>query len=306
MPPATDVRLPTFVVVGAPKCGTTSLYHYLAQHPEVFLPRQKELHYFSREELAQNSRGPGDEHALRSACATREEYEGWYAGAGGARAVGEVSPSYLYYGEGAAGRMREVLGRARIVIAVRDPIDKAFSQYMHLVRDNREPLPFREGLAAEERRTRDGWAALWRYAGSSLYAAGVRRYREVFGEENVRVIVNEDLRGDPQRVLAELFEFVGVDPSFRPDTSRVHHRSGRPKSKRLANALSKPGPLSSMARALLPDGLRTRVRGFLQNANTGEKGDLDPGARELLRARFADDVREVEELLGRELGWLGR
>ena len=67
------VRLPNFVVVGAPKCGTTSLYHYLRQHPEVFLPSQKELHYFSHGHLSRNSRGPGDTHVLRSACATRAD-----------------------------------------------------------------------------------------------------------------------------------------------------------------------------------------------------------------------------------------
>ena len=305
MPPATDLRLPTFVVVGAPKCGTTSLHHYLGQHPQVFLPRQKELHYFSHEELSGNSQGPGDGHVLRSACASRAEYQGWFEGAAGARAVGEVSPSYLYYAEGVAGRMRAALGPARIVVAVRDPIEKAFSQYMHLVRDNREPLSFRAGLEAEDERTNAGWAALWRYAGSSLYAPGIRRYGELFGPENVRVIVNEELRANPAAVLAGLFEFIGVDPSFQPDTSRTYHRSGAPRSKRMADAISKPGPLSSMARALLPDGVRTRVRTFLQNANTGAKGEVDPGSRRRLREQFADDVRAVERLLGRELGWLG-
>jgi hypothetical protein len=303
MPPATEATLPDFVVVGAPKCGTTSLYHYLAQHPEVFLPRQKELHYFSFEELEHNSRGPGDEHVLRSACRSLDEYQGFYSDVGEARTVGEVTPSYLYYYQ-AAERMRDTLGEARIVVALRDPIEKAFSQYMHLVRDNREPLSFAEGLAAEEQRTRDGWAALWRYAGSSLYAPGLRRYREVFGPERVKVILSEDLRRDPGATLAELFTFLGIDPSFRPDTDQVHHRSGRPRSRLLASAISKPGPLSSIARGLLSDGLRTRVRTWLQNANTGEKGEVDPASRALLRERFRDDVREVEELLGRELGWL--
>ncbi len=301
--PHADARLPDFVVVGAPKCGTTSLHHYLAQHPDVFLPGQKELHYFSHAHMTRNSSGPGDAHVLRSACATRAEYEAFFTGAQDARAVGEVSPSYLYYAD-AADALRAELGEIRIVVVVRDPIEKAYSQYMHLVRDNREPLSFRDALEAEQQRTHSGWAALWRYAGSSLYMPGIERYRSTFGAERVKVIVQDDLRADPATALAELFAFVGVDPAFEPDTGRTYHRSGAPKSKLLANVISRPGPLASVARAVLPDGLRTKVRSFLQNANTGEKGEMDAASRALLRERFTDDVAALEQLLGRALGWM--
>jgi hypothetical protein len=301
---ATNVKLPDFVIVGAPKCGTTSLHHYLAQHPDVFLPAQKELHFFSYADMARNAKGPSDAHVLRSACATRAEYEAFFADAGGARAVGEVSPSYFYYADTAAERMRAGLGEARIVALVRDPIEKAWSQYMHLIRDNREPLSFPEALAAEEQRTRDGWAALWRYAGSSLYMPAIERYRATFGAERVKVLVQDDLRRDTRAVVADLFDFIGVDAAFEPDTGRTYHRSGAPKSKLLANVISKSGPLSSVARAVMPDGLRTRVRTFLQNANTGAKGEMDEASRDALRERFADDVAALERLLGRELGWM--
>jgi hypothetical protein len=300
---AAGPRLPDFVVVGAPKCGTTSLHHYLGQHPDVFLPSQKELHHFSHPELERNSNGPGDARVLRSACATRERYAAFFAGAERAGAVGEVSPSYLYYHATVAERLRAALGEARIVVVVRDPIEKAWSQYMHLVRDDRERLSFPEALAAEEQRTRDGWAALWRYAGSSLYAEGIEHYRSVFGPERVRVIAQEDLRRDPAAVVAELFAFVGVDPGFAPRVDRTYHRSGAPRSRLLARALSS-GPLGALARSLLPDGLRTRLRSRLQDANTGPRGAIDAASRESLRARFAADVRSLEALLGRELRWM--
>jgi hypothetical protein len=302
MAPA-PARLPDFVVVGAPKCGTTSLHHYLGQHPDVFLPAQKELHHFSYPELERNSEGPGDALVLRSACATRERYEAFFAGAERARAVGEVSPSYLYYHATAAERLRAALGQARIVVVVRDPIEKAWSQYMHLVRDDRERLAFPAALAAEEQRTRDGWAALWRYAGSSLYVEGIERYRAVFGAERVQVIAQDDLRADPAAVLAKLFAFVGVDPAFVPRVDRTYHRSGAPRSRLVARGLSS-GPLSTLARALLPNALRARLRGALQDANTGSKGEIDADSRDRLRARFAEDVRALERLLGRELGWM--
>ena len=295
-------RLPSFVVVGAPKCGTTSLYHYLGQHPEVFLPARKELHYFSHDRLCANSAGPGDAHVLRSACATRSEYEGYYTGAEGFAAVGDVSPSYLYYHE-AAERMHEELEQARIVMILRDPVEKAFSHYMHLVRDNREPLTFCQALEAEEERTREGWAALWRYVGGSRYAGGVEHYLRVFGEERVLVLFQEELRADPTSCLGELFRFVGVDASFRPNTDTVYHRSGRPRSRLLADLVSKPGPVSTLARVLLPPALRDRVRAAMQNLNTGQKDVMDDETRALLAREFRDDTRRLEALLARRLPW---
>ncbi|HZA66279.1 MAG TPA: hypothetical protein VE592_04975, partial [Geminicoccaceae bacterium] len=138
-----DVRLPNFVVAGAAKCGTTSLFHYLKQHPDVFLPAQKELHYFAYDHLSRNSGGPGGARSLDFACATREAYEAHYRAAGSQVAIGEVSPSYFYFDE-VSERIETELCAPKIVIILRDPIEKAYSQYMHLVRDNRETLPFFE------------------------------------------------------------------------------------------------------------------------------------------------------------------
>lgn len=88
-----DVRLPNFLVVGAEKCGTTSLYQYLKQHPDVYLPAKKELHYFAYDDIGKIAGGPGGSDILGSACATREEYESYYKGIGPHLTVGEVSPS---------------------------------------------------------------------------------------------------------------------------------------------------------------------------------------------------------------------
>ena len=295
-------KLPNFVVVGAPKCGTTSLYHYMAEHPDVFVPERKELHYFSHPDMARNATGPEDAHVLRSLCSTPEEYATYYDGAEGHAAVVDVSPSYLYYHD-AAERMRTELGEPGIVVILRNPVEKAFSHYMHLVRDNREPLSFREGVAAEAERTQAGWAALWRYVGNSIYAPGVARYREVFGDERVLVLFYEDLRADAESFVARVFEFLGVDAGVRPDVERVYHRSGRPRSKLLANVLSKAGPVSSLARALLPEGVRNSVRAALQNMNTGAKDELDAETRAWLAPRFREDAENLAALLGRDVPW---
>jgi hypothetical protein len=297
------MQLPNFLVIGAPKCGTTSLHHYLSQHPEVYVPKRKELHYFSYAYMQRFAAGPGDAHLLAPLCATRQAYEKHYERAGAQPAVGDVSPSYLYYAE-VSERIQAELGRPKIVVVLRDPIGKAFSQYMHLVRDNRETLPFYEALMAEEQRMRDGWAALWRYAESSLYADKLERYLTIFGADHVKILLFEELTRAPHLVMRDLFTFLGVDNRFSPDTSTVHNKSGQPRSKQLANFLAKPNMVTAIAKAIVPESVRTPIRLALLSLNTGAKGQIDNKSRAYLREFFAADVRQVEMILHKKLDWL--
>ncbi len=295
--------LPNFVVVGAPKCGTTSLYHYLRQHPEVYLPARKELHYFTRELLLRDTAGPGDGAVLRHLCPTSEAYAAEFSAAGTATALGDISPSYFDFPE-VAGQMRRELGDPRIVILLRDPIAKAFSQYMHLVRDGRETLAFHDALRAEADRTARGWSLIWRYAASSIYAERVRRYLDTFGPERVRIFLFEEFSREPQAVLDELWRFLEVDPGVRADTSQVFNASSRPRSRALAGLVSKRSPLAAAARAVIPASLRLRAVELVRRLNAGRKGEVDERSRAYLREYFAADVRETETLLARRLDWL--
>jgi hypothetical protein len=296
-------RLPDFVVIGAPKCGTTSLFQYLRQHPGVFLPRQKELHYFTRDQLGLHHSGPGDEHVLRSVCATRAEYEAHYRGAGDEGAVGDISPSYFEYPE-VSERIRDELKDPRIVLLLRDPIEKAHSQYMHLVRDARETLSFLDALEAEEDRIRAGWSMIWHYAAGSRFADRTRQYLDAFGHDRMRVLLFEDLVQSPDTVLSDLCEFLGVDPAWRFETDQVYNRSGAPRSKLLAGLMARPGRLLTGAARLAPEPLVRRVKLLLGRVNVGEKTQIDEAARSHLRDRLFDDVRELEEILERKLDWL--
>lgn len=298
-----SVRLPNFVVIGAPRSGTTSLFFYLKQHPDIFLPVRKELHYFSYDLLRENVNGPGDKDALESVCATREEYKAHYARVGGEKAVGEVSPSYLYFSE-VSERIRSKLGEVKIIALLRNPVEKAFSQYMHLVRENREGMGFYEALMAEEERMASGWSDIWRYAESSLYSDRIRKYISVFGRDNTKFILTDQLADAPDTVMQELFDFLGVDTGFRPDTSRVYLRSGRPKSKMIASFFGSSNPLKTVARKIIPERLRVHIRLALLDANVGSKGEIDERARIHLRSYFQEDILELERVLARETGWM--
>ncbi len=295
--------LPNFVVVGAPKCGTTSLYHYLRQHPQVFLPQRKELHYFSFPHLSRLVAGPGDDSILATSSSTLEGYRAYFADVGGEKAIGDISPSYFHYADEVAPEIRRALGAPKIIVMLRDPVQKAFSQYMHLVRDAREDLSFPQALHAERERIERGYSAMWRYAESSLFTRRTQRYMDEFGRDRVKVVLFDDLTRDPERTVEEIFAFLEVDPGVKVELDSTFNRSGAPRSRWVANLITRPNPITSAARKVLPLSLTGKVRDLLQRANTGAKHQLDAQSREELWKFFAADTAELEQLLGRAVPW---
>lgn len=291
------LRLPNFIIIGAPKSGTTSLFYYLGQHPDVYLPTRKELHYFSYQFLEKHVNGPGDKDTLSGLCATKTEYEQHYSGVGDEKAVGEVSPSYLYYAEDVANRIFDELGQIKIIAIVRNPVDKAYSQYMHLIRDQREKLGFYEALQAEPSRTEAGWSDIWRYAESSLYGERLEKYIEVFGRENVKIIPFSKLTEAPQAVTKDVFNFLSVDDRFLCDTERIYNRTGSSRSKTVANFLSRPSPVKSLLKSVIPEHFRILIRLAILDWNTGRKEEIDAVSRDYLSSYFKEDIAKVKQLI---------
>jgi hypothetical protein len=302
MRPDVNTRLANFVVIGAPKCGTTSLHRYLSEHPDIYLPIQKELHFFSRPFIKQLTAGPKDRDVLADIPRTFEEYAVHYADVRDETAIGEISPSYLYFAD-VARAINQRLGEVKIIVILRDPIQKAYSQYLHLVRDNRETLSFYDALLAEGGRHVAGWSAIWRYAESSLYTERLRTYRDVFGDENVKVLIFEEFIADTRGSLTELLEFLSVRDDVPLTTTTVHHRSGKPRSKLLSSLLSKRSPLSRVAKAFLPRALTDSMQRRLWSLNTLRKEAIDARSMSYLQEYFRGDVAELESLLGRSLPW---
>lgn len=299
----THYVLPNFLVVGAPKSGTTSLYYYLRQHGQIFLPKRKELHYFSHNLLYANSNGPGDRQVLDAICHSREEYAGYYAGVAPEQvAVGEISPSYLYYCE-AAEQIAQELGAVRIIMLLRNPIEKAYSQYLHQVLHQSETLSFEQALNVEAERAAQGWSDMWRYAESSIYAARVRCYLERFGRENVLPLFFEDFVRETEQVMCAVFGFLGVDAKLAIKRLPAYNATGQPRS-RLFNRLQKNrNILKSLLRGILPEEARTRISLFLYSLNTKRKSPMAEDTRQRLRAYFGRDVAELEQVVGRRAPW---
>ncbi|QZD92871.1 sulfotransferase [Qipengyuania xiapuensis] len=294
-------KLPGFVCVGAAKCGTTSLYHYLKGHPDIFLTEQKELHFFSSEDLLERPNGPGMRYVLEDIIRSEEEYRALFSAVPDNAISGDISPSYLN-SPSAPSRIKDLLGDVRIIIMLRDPVDRMYSQYMHLRRAAREDLDFEAALAAEDSRFAQGWGDMWLYRRSAMSADSVERYFDTFGRDNVKVILASEMREDTLGTVMSIQKFIGVAPRSDLDLEGEFNRSGLPKSRLVARALD-ASPLATFAKKVVPRGIGAAVKRKLQEMNTGERMVLSAEDRAKYASIFSEDTRRLEALLGRELPW---
>jgi hypothetical protein len=289
--------MPNFFIVGAQKAGTTSLYHYLNQHPQVYMSPRKEPHFF--EGMQSEFRRPGRRNAPVSDLA---EYQTLFEGVSDERAIGEASASYLYSPR-APGLIKSCVPDAKIIAILRNPAYRAYSNFLHCVQVGREPLgSFTEALQAEESRMREKWGPLWYYKQKGFYYAQVKRYFDVFGRDKVGVWLYEDMRNDAFGTLGEVFRFLGVDESFVPDASVEHNPSGIPRVGRLytgVRALTARNPV--LVERVLPAGLR----GYVKSRLFVKPPPFPPELREGLTYSYKEDILRLQELIERDLSaWL--
>lgn len=291
--------LPNFFIVGAPKCGTTAMYKWLKQHPEVFLPAQKkEPHFF------------GNDLRLVNRVRTEQEYLSLFAEARGKKRVGEASVFYLY-SKLAAGEIKSFNPNAMIIIMVRNPVDMLYSLHSQLLYSGDEDVvDFEAALAAEGDRERglrvpsgshviDGlfYRAVARFTGQ------IRRYVDVFGRENVHVIVFDDLKRNPADVYKKTLRFLDIIEDFEPKFDIVNANK-RVRSRTVMDFLQHVPPVFKMAgRLLMPRALRVATRGAITRLNTeyAGRGAMDPVLRKRLQTEFVPEVESLSELLGRDL-----
>lgn len=218
--------LPNFIILGAAKAGTTALYHYLKQHPDVGMSRIKETNYLALKGHPLDFRGPGDcDYIKRFTTTTLDGYYEQFAECAGKRAIGEASPLYLYDPKVPA-EIERFLPNARMIAILRNPVDRAFSAFLHLQRDRRETTDdFVEALRLEPERIADDWEHIWHYVGMGRYAEQIDRYHALFPRDQLRVYLYRDFRSDPAALIADIFRFLDVDPTFTPDLSTRHNES---------------------------------------------------------------------------------
>ncbi len=299
------MTMPNFLIIGAAKAGTTSLHHYLRQHPQIYMSPEKELRFFALEGEKLDFRGPGDQKALRFSITDIEAYRRQFEGVSDERAIGESSPLYIYSPK-APGRIAHYIPDAKLIAVLRDPVERAYSCFLQLVRHGREPLDdFSHALREEKARIRRNYEPGWHYREGGFYYAQLSRYFELFDRERIRVYLYEDWKADPVDVLRDVFGFLGVDEGFVPDMSVRHNVSGVPRNKTLNALLTKPNPIKSSIKPFIPARLRNLAWTNLKRRNLREPPPLSPEVRQQLIGTYREDLLKLQTLIGRDLSrWL--
>lgn len=280
------------------KAGTTALYFLLKQHPDIFMCPVKEPNYFAIEGMSPPLSIEGEDQT----CFKLESYRELFSSVDKETAAGEASHSYLYF----PGTEKKLISHnpdARIICILRNPIDRAYSHYLYLLRDEKETYAsFEQALQAEDERISKG-AYFGHYVKRGLYFGQVQRYKSTFKENQVRIYLYEDLRKDPVSLAQNIYLFLGVNSNFVPDASITRNPSGVPKNKVLHSILVKPNPFKKTLQPLLPPRLY-RFATTIRDRNL-RKPDLSQSLRDHLHGIFRDDILRLQDLIGRDLsGWL--
>lgn len=307
-------RLPNFFLVGAPKSGTTALYHYLDQHPQIYMSPLKEPNYFAaevREEnyepklragLARQNRrlrqfllGPMLKKRFGGIVADWDDYLRLFANVSDQTAVGEASVCYLW-SPSAPARIAQIIPDAKILVMLRNPADRAFSQYLHGLGNGVIHWSFREHIERSLRHRSGQFCVYYPFLQFGLYSEQIVRYRERFGA-NIWIGLYEDFKDHPLEVFRNICRFLGVAPGFSPDMTSRHLE---PQVPRLA-ALSwlKRAGVWTAAAGAMPAPLRPILRRSLIR----ERGTIvmDPADREYLLEFYREDIAKLTSLLGSSL-----
>lgn len=289
------------IIGGASKAGTTAMYNMLQQVDEVFLPAQKELHFFSRKYLIKTTAGQGDSSVIAQIPKSFSDYLECFKGKRSDQIGVDISPSYLFHYYSAED-IADFLPDVKIIFILRRPDQKAFSQYVHLRGEGRENLSFENALQEEEYRELNGWSDMWLYRKSGLYSDAIEHFFQVFGKDRVKIILYEEFVNTPKAVLSEIFRFANISGCEEVKTEIRSNESGLPKSTLLARLIS-PNPLTNFARDVLPRRLGGQVRSAVRSLNRGEKPNISAKIEHDLRVFYETDIAKLEGLICRTTGW---
>lgn len=296
--------MPNFLVFGAAKSGTTSVYKYLQQHPDVLMSSFKEPGFFAFEGEHPTLNGPGAQKWVdRWVVTDLEAYQKLFDYQG-EKAIGDASPYYIYY-EKTPYNIKKHVPQMKLIAILREPVERAFSNYVWAFRDRAENLTnFSEALAVEESRIKDNWGPKWHYKNQGFYYQQLKPYYELFPSEQIKIYLYDDLVSDSVKTMQDIFEFLGVDVGFEPNMKKKHNASKLPKNKSWHNFLDKPNIIKSVMKPLLPLQFRHNLK---QNAKQKNlyKPQLEPQVRQQLAAEYREDILKLQDLIQQDLSkWL--
>lgn len=285
-------RWPDFYVIGASKCGTTSLYHYLKQHPGIFMPSVKEPAVLAL-----------------PAAEFKDESLTWYLNlyceAGDSQRRGDATPSYLCRGYLVIPRLEAMQCTHHFVVALRHPVERLWSHYLHNCRRGVETLPLEDALARESERVENHPRGWFSYFGESEYAKSLDPWLSAFDRRNFFFIVAEELQIKPLVILQELFSFLGVDQDVRISIDKHYNVASELRFQAVNNFLGNPPNLIYQSiKGFIPIRYRRYIREkitFWNIKSLPEKPKMEKEVYDRLCRCFHDDVRDLSAILGRDM-----
>jgi len=294
-------KLPNFLVVGAAKSGTSSLHQYLIQHPDIFMSTlNKEGVSVKEPQFLIKSKV---EKRLHFGIWKWNEYLSIFEGVKEENVIGEASVFYLYYYKEAIKNIKIRLGNdVKIIILLRNPVDRAFSAYLHVSKGIKESLSFEEALSDEEGRLErnESLTPMVMYKDMGLYYNMVKAYKDAF--ENVHVAIYEDFKDETDMVLDNIFNFLGVDKTDKIDSSIRHNVGGKEwKNTKLKNLFQKENIVKRIYFKLIPDIMKNKIKEKLLQLSTNKAKTMNHQTRENLKSFFKDDIDKLSKLIGKNL-----
>ena len=311
--------LPTFLIVGAVKAGTTSLHEYLQMHPEVYMSPVKETNHFSDGDmlfehfnvdykqdvnvnLEKYLEGPMDKKIHIAHVRTFQQYIQLYRNVTNQKAIGEVSNSYLYL-PNTATAIKQVLPDVKIVMILRNPVEGLYSQYlMNLKLGKIIERDLLKEIASDQAKPIKGWGVSHLYLEVGNYYEQVKRYYDNFPAQNIKVILFDDFKKDAAGTMRDLFHFLGVDENFALDMSQRYNEAGMPRFGKLNYWLTQIGVYGLVKKIFSPE-LKEKIKSIIYTKDNIPK--ITPQEKQHLQNYYRNDIEALAKLLNRDLSaWL--
>ncbi len=300
------MNLPNFLIIGAQKCGTSSLYQYLKQHPQIYMSRIKEPQFLAIEGEPYLPRAKGSGGLARiQGIRDFETYCQQFQGVSDEIAIGEASALYIYVPK-TIERIKHYIPDAKIIAILRQPVDRAYSHYLNWVQRNLETFnaDFIKLFQEEETRIRNDWSPSYHYKTRGFYYAQLKPYFENFRQEQFKIYLYDELRDNPVKLVQDILKFLNVDETFMPDFSEQYNVSQIPKNKTLYQLVKKSNPLKSLFKPFFPASIRQNLKKDFLQKNT-VKPKLAPEIRQQLTEVYREDILNLQDLIQKDLSkWL--
>ncbi|PSF37808.1 sulfotransferase [Aphanothece hegewaldii CCALA 016] len=299
--------LPNFLIIGATKSGTTSLYHYLKQHPQIYMSPIKEPRFFASPTENNSVNAPEIpwlKNNLNEWIQDLTSYQALFQNVKDEVAIGEASVMYLF-SFFAPTRIKHHIPNVKLIAILRHPVERAYSNFLHAIRDGQETIQcFKLALDAEPERIQAGESPLFFYQYKGFYYRYLKKYFQLFDREQIQIHLYEDFQNHPQKTLSSIFQFLDVDSNFVPDTSTKYQVTGFPKNTSVQKLIRLSKPIRQAIRPLLPEKLRDYLYFSIQNNNL-EKPQMSPEIRLQLIETYREDILSLQDLIQRDLShWL--